>query len=115
MGKYLDIAGLCGKSGKSPVPLPDMTPTETDPAPAFTEDRERFLVDYYCSRTQAERLVMHRRGQELRRRHPGWGGDACDLEAMEEHFAQYPAEPPFVEAHDGIAWRDTAQTGGADR
>ena len=115
MGKYIDMAGMCGTSGRRPVPLVNMTPPETDPVPAFTEDRERFLVDYYCSRPRVERLVMHRRGQELRRQHPGWGGDACDLQAMEEHFAQYPAEPPFVLARDGIAYNDSVQTGGAVR
>ena len=105
MGKYLTIAQqdiASGKSGRSPLPPVDLP--VANPAPTYTEEREHFIVDYYCSRPRVERLVMYRRGQELRRLHPGWPGDACDLQAMEEHFSQYPATPPFIMARDGIAF-----------
>ena len=77
----------------------------TPPPPVFTEEGEGFLAGYYCSRPRPERLAMHRRGQALRREHPDWPGDACDLQAMEEHFATHPAEPPFEMTDDGAADR----------
>ena len=114
MGKYLDIAqrdGRCEKSVMTSLPPGSLPPADSAPVLMFTEDRERFLVDFYCSRPRAERLVMHRRGQELRRVHPAWPGDACDLQAMEDHFAEHPAEPPFVMARDGITFTHTGGKG----
>ena len=61
-------------------------------APDFTEDDRRGLVDWYATRTRADRLAIHRNGAALRasRGWPYWIADPAAMEAARDATNDLP-------------------------
>jgi len=51
--------------------------------PSFTAEEQKSLVDWYTARSRDERLMMHRRGVQIRRAR-GWPFYVADLQAIKD-------------------------------